>query len=101
MTLIHIDSVQNQIDSVHFLHERINRHRGSRTIPERTQPGKKKPVRITRHGKDIAIIIDPSLYESLIEAQEELDDIAAFDEAMEDKSPNIPWSQVQKDLQLI
>jgi len=61
---------------------------------------KKKPVRITSHGKDVAIVIDPSLYESLIEAQEELDDIAAFDKALEDKSPNIPWSQVQKDLQL-
>ena len=62
---------------------------------------KKKPVRITRHGKDVAIIIDPSLYESLIEAQEELDDIAAFDKAMQEKSPNIPWAQVQKDLSLI
>lgn len=62
---------------------------------------RKKPVRVTSHGKDVAVIIDPSLYESLIEAQEELEDIAAFDEAMEDKSPNIPWAQVQKDLQLI
>ena len=62
---------------------------------------KRKPVRITRHGKDVAIVMDPSLYETLLEAQEELDDIAAFDAAMEDKSPNIPWAQVQKDLQLI
>jgi len=61
---------------------------------------KKKPVRITRHGKDVAVVIHPSHYESLLEAQEELEDIAAFDVAMEDKSPNIPWAQVQKDLQL-
>ena len=52
------------------------------------------------HGKDVAVVIDPSHYESLLEAQEELEDIAAFDAAMEDKSPNIPWAQVQKDLQL-
>ena len=62
---------------------------------------KKKPVRITRHGKDVAVVIDPSLYESLIQAQEELEDIAAFDATMEEMSPNIPWAQVQKDLKLI
>ena len=60
-----------------------------------------KPVRITRHGVDVAVIVNPSLFESLIEAQEELEDIAAFDEAMKDKSPNIPWAQVKKDLNLI
>jgi len=47
------------------------------------------------------LVIDPSLYESLIEAQEELEDIAAFDAAMLEKGPNIPWEQVQKDLKLI
>jgi len=62
---------------------------------------KKKPVRITRHGKDVAVVIDPSLYESLIQAQEELEDIAAFDATREEMSPNIPWAQVQQDLNLI
>ena len=70
-------------------------------FPAMIDSAKKKPVRITRHGKDVAIVINPSLYEALIEAQEELEDIAAFDAAMEDQSPNIPWAQVQKDLQLI
>jgi len=70
-------------------------------LPSVIDAAKKKPVRITRHGKDVAVVIDPSLYESLIQAQEELEDIAAFDAAMEEKSPNIPWAQVQKDLNLI
>jgi len=70
-------------------------------FPAVINQAKKKPVRITRHGKDVAIIMDPSLYESLIEAQEELDDIAAFDAAMQEKSSNIPWAQVQRDLNLI
>jgi prevent-host-death family protein len=70
-------------------------------FPAVLNQAKKKPVRITRHGKDVAIVIDPSLYESLIQAQEELEDTAAFDEALEDKSANIPWAQVQKDLKLI
>ena len=70
-------------------------------FPSVLNQAKKKPVRITRHGKDVAIVINPSLYEALLEAQEELEDIAAFDAAMEDQSPNIPWAQVQKDLKLI
>ncbi len=70
-------------------------------LPAVIAAAQKKPVRISRHGKDVAVIIEPSLYESLLEAQEELEDIAAFDAAMEDKSPNIPWAQVQKDLNLV
>jgi prevent-host-death family protein len=61
----------------------------------------KKPVWITRHGVDVAVVISPELFEALVEAQEELEDIAAVDEAMLDKSPGIPWEQVQKDLKLI
>jgi len=70
-------------------------------FPSVIDAAKKTPVRITRHGKDVAVVIDPSLYESLIQAQEELDDIAAFDAAIEEKSPNIQWAQVQKALNLI
>ena len=61
----------------------------------------KKPVWITRHGVDVAVVISPELFETLVEAQEELEDIAAVDEAMLDKTPGIPWGQVQKDLKLI
>jgi len=70
-------------------------------FPAVLNQAKKKPVRITRHGIDVAVVIAPSLYESLIEAQEELEDIAAFDAAILEKGPNIPWEQVQKDLKLI
>ncbi len=59
-----------------------------------------EPVRITRHGKDVAIVINPSLYETLMAAQEELEDLAAFDEAQLETAPNIPWEQVHKDLNL-
>jgi hypothetical protein len=34
----------------------------------------------------------------MLEDLEELEDIAAFDKAMEDKSDGIPWDQVKKDL---
>jgi prevent-host-death family protein len=58
------------------------------------------PVWITRHGVDVAVVISPELFEELVSAQEELEDIAAVDEAMLDKSPGIPWAQVKKDLKL-
>jgi PHD/YefM family antitoxin component YafN of YafNO toxin-antitoxin module len=60
-----------------------------------------KPVWITRHGVDVAVVISPELFETLVKAQEELEDIAAVDEAMLDKRPGIPWEQVQRDLKLI
>ena len=60
----------------------------------------KNPVRITKHGKPVAILVNPSLYQTFIEAMEELEDIASFDLALEDDSPNIPWEQVRKDLSL-
>ena len=62
---------------------------------------KKSPVTISRHGKPIAVLINPSLFEKFVESFEELEDIAAFDEAMSDKDPTIPWEQVKKDLGLL
>jgi prevent-host-death family protein len=61
----------------------------------------KNPVTILRHGKPVAVLINPSLFEKFIESIEELEDIAAFDEALSDKDPTIPWEQVKKDLGLL
>ena len=57
---------------------------------------REKPVWITRDGVDVAVVISPELFESLVEAQEELEDIAAVDEAQRDNSPGIPWERVKK-----
>ena len=62
---------------------------------------KKNPVTISRHGKPVAVLINPSLFEKFVESIEELEDIAAFDEAMSDQDPTIPWEQVKKDLGLL
>lgn len=70
-------------------------------LPALLNQAAKKPVWITRHGVDVAVVISPELFEELVSAQEELEDIAAADEAMLEKSPGIPWEQVQKDLKLI
>ncbi len=62
---------------------------------------KKKPVTISRHGKPIAVLINPSLYEKFVESMEELEDIADFDEATSDSDPSIPWEQVKKELGIL
>ena len=62
---------------------------------------KRKPVTISRHGKPVAVLINPSLFEKFVESIEELEDIAAFDEATSDQDPMIPWEQVRKDLGLL
>ena len=49
-----------------------------------------KPVWITRNGVDVAVVITPELFEELVSAQEELEDIASVDEAQGDSSPGIP-----------
>ena len=59
-----------------------------------------KPVWITRDGVDVAVVISPELFEELVSAQEELEDIAAVDEAQKDNSPGIPWEEVKKGLAL-
>jgi PHD/YefM family antitoxin component YafN of YafNO toxin-antitoxin module len=56
------------------------------------------PLWITRDGVDVAVVISPELFEELVSAQEELEDIAAVDEAMKNESPGIPWEQVKKRL---
>ena len=62
---------------------------------------KKRPVTILRHGKPIAVLITPSLYEKFVESMEELEDIADFDKAISDSDPSIPWEQVKQDLGLL
>jgi PHD/YefM family antitoxin component YafN of YafNO toxin-antitoxin module len=60
----------------------------------------KNPVWITRDGVDVAVVISPELFEELVSAQEELEDIAAVDAAQGDNSPGIPWEEVEKNLGL-
>ena len=44
-----------------------------------------KPVWIKRDGVGVAVVISPELFEELVSAQEELEDIAAVDEALKDE----------------
>ena len=59
---------------------------------------KKKPIRITNRGEAQAVLVDPSLFEKMLEALEDAEDLAAYDAALADPDPGIPWEQVKKDL---
>jgi len=50
------------------------------------------------YGRAAAVMISPSRYEELMTALEDVEDIAAFDDAMAEEGPNVPWEQVKADL---
>ena len=55
-------------------------------------------VVLERYGRPAAVVVSPERYEQLLEAQEEIDDLAAFDAAMGEEGANVPWEQVRSDL---
>jgi prevent-host-death family protein len=57
-------------------------------------------VFIQKHGENAAVLISPERYGELMDALEEIEDLAAYDEAMADPSPNIPWEEVKRQLGL-
>jgi antitoxin Phd len=46
----------------------------------------------------VAVIVSPERYEELTDAYENVQDIDAFDQAMAEEGPDIPWEQVKGDL---
>ncbi|MDQ0277781.1 prevent-host-death family protein [Arthrobacter silviterrae] len=59
---------------------------------------KTEAVFIERRGHRAAVVVSPERYEQMLEALEDAEDVAAFDEAMAEEGPNIPWAQVKADL---
>ena len=55
-------------------------------------------VIVERRGEREAVIVSAAEYDRLMDSAEEIDDIAAFDEAMAEEGPNIPWDKVKFDL---
>lgn len=69
-------------------------------LPAMVSKAHEEAVYFQRHGHAVAVLIDPDRYQELLEAYEELQDTLAFDEAMAEEGPNIPWDQVKADLGL-
>ena len=57
-----------------------------------------EPVFIERRGEVAAVVISPALYTKMLEALEDVEDAAAFDEALAEEGDTIPWEQVKADL---
>lgn len=55
-------------------------------------------VVVERRGDAQAVVVSPAEYDRLKSAAEEIEDIAAFDAAMAEEGPSIPWGQVKADL---
>ena len=67
-------------------------------LPELIERAQGEAVFVERRGKVEAVIVSPEQYDRMREALEDADDVAAFDEAMVEEGPNIPWAQVKADL---
>jgi prevent-host-death family protein len=70
-------------------------------LPAAIKKSQKSPVHILKHGEPVAVLISPTLYQEMLEAMEELEDIEAFDQALLSNEKLIPWDSVKKELGLL
>jgi len=67
-------------------------------LPDVVATAQTEAVILERYGRRAAVLISPERYDELMEALEEVADITAYDAAMAEEGPNIPWDQVRADL---
>ena len=67
-------------------------------LPDAIELARTEAVVLERYGRPAAVLVSPEQYEKLMTALEDAEDIAAFDAAMTEEGPNIPWEQVKADL---
>lgn len=67
-------------------------------LPEVVERAQSEAVTLERRGQPTAVVVSPAQYELMMDALEEVADVVAFDEAMSDEGPNIPWAEVKADL---
>lgn len=67
-------------------------------LPHAVETARTEAVFVERYGRPAAVLVSPERYEELLAAFENAQDVAAFDAALEEEGPNIPWDQVKADL---
>lgn len=67
-------------------------------LSEAVETAHHEAVVLERYGRPAAVLLSPERYEQLLEAYEDAEDAAAFDEAMAEEGASIPWEQVKADL---
>ncbi len=68
------------------------------SLPDAVELARTEAVFLERYGRPAAVLVSPEQYEKLMAAWEDAEDGAAFDAAMDEEGPNIPWDQVKADL---
>lgn len=67
-------------------------------LPTAMETARTEAVFVERRGRPAGVLISPERYEQLMTALEDAEDVLAFDVAMAEEGPNIPWAQVKVDL---
>jgi antitoxin Phd len=67
-------------------------------LPRAIEAARTEAVFLERYGRRAAVLLSPERYDELMDALEEAEDVAAFDAAMEEEGPNVPWDEVKADL---
>lgn len=67
-------------------------------LAEVVEMSQSEPVEFEHYGRRAAVMVSPERYDLMLEALEESEDVAAFDAALAEEGPNIPWEQVKSDL---
>lgn len=68
------------------------------SLPDAVELARTEAVFLERYGRPAAVLVSPEQYEKLVSALEDAEDLTAFDAAMTEEGPNIPWDQVKADL---
>lgn len=67
-------------------------------LPEAVDKAHTEPVILERYGRAVAVLVSPEHYARLVAALQDAEDAEAFDAAMTEEGPNIPWEQAKADL---
>lgn len=67
-------------------------------LPTAVELARTEAVFLERYGRPAAVLVSPERYEELMAALEDAEDVAAFDAAMHEEGPNIPWELAKADL---
>ena len=68
------------------------------SLPDAIKTAQTEAVILERNGRPAAVMVSPERYDELMNALEELEDVAAVDAALAEGGEPIPWQQVMKDL---
>lgn len=67
-------------------------------LPEAVETARTEAVVLERYGRPAAVLVSPERYTAMLEALEEAEDVAAFDDALQEEGANLPWEQAKIDL---